>query len=185
MSIRSIKAQIIDNIIVRGTFDGGLQRSRVYLDGESTPEQRKAFRHYLFRELRDLLEDILEREHYIDNDHYRTITTFARTVSRHPEFRHFLVDHTLRIGTAQKLINLYWKMNWLLKPNFPLPIHCPFDSIIIRELDRSVQHIRWTQFNAIDDYKKLVRAARVAAGNRSIAEWELERYSTRTIPDME
>jgi hypothetical protein len=185
VSIRSIKAQIIDNIIIRSTFDGGLQRSRLYSDGQSTPEQRKAFRHYLSRELHDLLESIIARERYSDNDHYRKIVAFAHKVSQHEVYRHYLVDYRLRIGCTQKLINLYWKMNWLSKRHFPPPIHCPFDSIIIQELDASVQHIRWTQFDTIDKYKQLVQAARTAAGDRSIALWELERYGMRTIPDME
>jgi hypothetical protein len=185
MTIRSIKAQIIDNIIVRGTFDGALQRSRVYLDDQSTPAQRKVFRHYLSRELDELLRDILGRKRYLDDDHCRVIVGFANKVSGHRAYQNYLMGRRLRIGTAQKLINLYWKMNWLLKPRFPPPIHCPFDSIIIKELDSSVHHIRWTKFDTIEAYKKLVQAARDAAGRRSIAEWELETYGTRTIPDGE
>ncbi len=185
MSIRKTKEQIIGDIAIQLTFDGGLRRSRVYIEKQSTPNKRKEFRHYLRKELRNLMEGILDRENYSDNDHYRTIVAFSVAVSRHSKYRHFLAGNALRIGTAQKLINLYWKMNWVLKPKFPQPIHCPFDSIIIKKLDRSVHHIHWTQFEDINDYKKLVEAARKKAGALSIAEWELETYKMRTIPDRE
>jgi hypothetical protein len=76
-------------------------------------------------------------------------------------------------------------MNWLLKPGTRQPLHCPFDSIIIRELNRSVHDIRWTQFDDIDDYKRLVAATRQKSGRKSIAEWELATYRQKTIPDLE
>lgn len=185
MSIQSIKRSIIHSIVVRGTLDGALQRNRVYKKKKTTTGQRKAFREYLARELERLLQSILSKQNYTDKDHYLAISRFADKVSRHQTYRHYLDGSRLKIGTAQKLINLYWKMNWLLKPGIKPPLHCPFDSIIIRELDHSVHDIRWTQFDDIDDYKLLVAASRQKSGRKSIAEWELDTYRQKTIPDLE
>ena len=56
------------------------------------------------------------------------------------------------------------------------PIHCPFDSVIVRKLPKNVQ-VRWTQFDTIEEYKTLVKAAKKMAGkNRTLAEWEMYIY---------
>jgi len=54
-----------------------------------------------------------------------------------------------------------------------MPPHCPFDSIIIGCFPEFTG-MNWTQLDNIDDYKKLVKAARDAAQSETIAEWELE-----------
>lgn len=184
MSLRATKRTIIQSIISRGTLDGALQRNRIYKPHATTAAQRKAFRSYLAQELESLLQGILRNKEYTDRDHYRVIAAFANKISRHKTFRTCLVKGRLQIGTAQKLINLHWKMSWLLKPGIKAPLHCPFDSIIIRELGPAVQDIRWTKCDDIRDYKRLVAAARQKSGTRSLAEWELDTYRKRTIPDI-
>lgn len=68
-------------------------------------------------------------------------------------------------------------MCWLLKPGVRVPLHCPFDGIIIKELDKSVHHIKRTKMVDIEQYKALVSAAREIAGSRNTtAAWELEAY---------
>jgi hypothetical protein len=185
MSIQSIKKDIIHSIAVRGTLDGALQRNSIYKKNKTTNTQRKQFREYLSQELERLLQRILSKKKYTDADHFRTIAAFSDKASRHKIFRTYLVRNRLKIGTAQKLINLYWKMNWLLKPAIKLPLHCPFDCIIIRELDNSVRDIRWTLSDKMDDYKRLVAAARAKSGGKSIFEWELKTYGERTLPSTE
>jgi len=37
----------------------------------------------------------------------------------------------------------------------------------------------WTQLDSVDTYKMLVEKARGLAGNKSIAEWELDVFSRR------
>jgi hypothetical protein len=76
-------------------------------------------------------------------------------------------------------------MSWLLKPKIKVPLHCPFDNIIIKELDKSVHHIKWTQLDKIEDYKNLVdEVRRKVSGRKSIAEWELETYGLNTVPNF-
>lgn len=185
MSVRSIKKRIIENIIIRGTLDGALSRNHIY--GEKvTPNERREFRIFLSKELLIMLNDVLSKEDYNDRDHYRIITAFSNKISRDRRFKRCLANGRLRIGTSQKLINLYWKMNWLFKPGIKVPLHCPFDSIIIRKLDRSVHHIKWTKSDEITEYKTLVAEARKKLpSGKSIAEWELETYGSDTIPNIE
>jgi hypothetical protein len=87
-----------------------------------------------------------------------------------------LYKKKFRIGNAQKFLNLYWKVAWLSKKASIKPIHCPFDSIIMRKLPKNVR-VRWTQFDTIEEYKTLVKAANETAGkNRTIADREMEIY---------
>ncbi len=57
-----------------------------------------------------------------------------------------------------------------------MPLHCPFDSIIISHLPEC-KALNWTTIDSIDDYKKLVDAAVKKAQDKPIAEWELEIWS--------
>ena len=86
-----------------------------------------------------------------------------------------------RIGIAQKLINLYWKYSWILKPNISTPIHCPFDSIVINDIIafKEREKVNWTEFDEEDDvYLELVERAKQFSGDKysSIAEMELVEY---------
>jgi len=185
MNLSATKAKIIKNIVVSGTLQGALSRNSIY-DKNATMTERKEFREFLSKELPVVLNGILSKAVYNDNDHYRTVVAFSNKISRNKKIQKCLLNGRLRIGTSQKLINLYWKMSWLLLPKVKSPIHCPFDRIIIRELDRSVHHINWTQSDKIEDYKYLVSEARKKVSGRiTIAEWELETYGLNTIVDIE
>src|SRR5690606_24374103 len=113
--------------------------------------------------------------------HYKTIEKFATDVSK--KHGKILKSNRFRIGTAQKFINLYWKLAWLSGKISTLPIHCPFDSIIINHLPGNVR-ASWTRMDSIEKYKKWVSAARMKANNgntkatnaKKLAEWELEIY---------
>ena len=121
------------------------------------------------------LEEIIQNKEYSDNHHYATIVKFSKEVSK--DYKHCLKNEVLNIGTAQKLINLFWKMSWLLQKGIPEPIHCPFDGIIIKRLSKDVRDVKWTNMSSIQDYKKLVSAVRAIAGESTIAEWELINYN--------
>lgn len=87
-------------------------------------------------------------------------------------FSHCLQNRRFRIGIAQKALNLYLKYLWCVGL-IPIPPHCPFDSIIIGHLPEC-KHLNWTAIDSIDDYQKLVNAARKKIDDKPIAEWELE-----------
>jgi hypothetical protein len=179
---KQTRDKIIDNIIVTSTLRGALTRNHIYKKSANEYDKQQ-FRYFLGKQLALVLNRILGKKFYSEDDHFKTIETFSNNISNNNKFRKYLLKNELRVGTSQKLINLYWKMAWILKPGIKTPIHCPFDGIIIKELNSSVRNIRWTQLNDIKEYVKLVLAANEIKGRKSIAEWELKTYGNKTIPD--
>lgn len=173
MGNKKIREKVIGGMVIRLTFDGGFQRSKIYRPNVSDAK-RKEFRAYLISELPKILLNIQRRKRYNDGDHCKMIKKFSSNVTN--RFDKILYKRKFRIGNAQKFLNLYWKVAWLSKQTSIKPIHCPFDSIIMRRLPKNVR-IPWTQFDTIEEYKILVEAAKETAGtNRAIADWEMEIY---------
>ena len=173
MAINETKKTARESIFLRLTIDGAFQRSKIYEKNVSDASRRE-FRKFIGELLHKTLTEIQRRERYTDNDHYSTIEKVSKVVTN--KYSIMLNENRLRIGNAQKFVNLYWKVCWLLQPKISIPIHCPFDSIVIRHLGKDVQKIAWTKFQSLKDYIKLVEAGKVAAGAKNIAEWELEIY---------
>jgi hypothetical protein len=163
------------NLAVFLTYDGVFPRSYLYSANVSN-ESKRTFKDTIAEKLFGYLQQMLDipYEDYNLETHLCFIRDFADEVSR--EFSTLLSGGQLRIGTAQKFVNLFWKINWLLFENVREPIHCPFDSIIIAKLGTTVRHLRWTNFNTLHDYTLLVNAAQERAGDLSIAQWELAEY---------
>jgi hypothetical protein len=59
----------------------------------------------------------------------------------------------------------------------PLPPHCPFDRTIIGDLP-DYDGINLTTLGTVEDYERLVTAARAEAGTPPLAQWELETYTS-------
>lgn len=173
MTNTNIKHAATEGILVRLTFDGAFQRANIYRRNLQS-FQKKKFRNSIALLLSKYLKQIRNRKKYKDEDHYETIVKFSKEVTG--KHRQILRGKKMRIGNAQKFLNLYWKVCWLLKKGTSKPIHCPFDSIIMKKLPRKVR-VSWTQFDTIEEYKTLVNAVQLKIGkNKSIADWELEIY---------
>lgn len=175
--MEELKKKMVKALIARVTSDGTFQRSKIYakqFQGDKNVKERAQLRGFLFQELDMMMPMIMANK---DSDiHGLYIQQFSDHISN-CTFNNYLLDERFRIGTAQKLINLYWKLSWILLPDYPKPLHCPFDSIIIQKLDKSVSHIRWTSMDSLNDYMRLVKAAEKAAGDLDlIAEWEMDMY---------
>ncbi|MEP7377401.1 MAG: hypothetical protein ABI675_28620 [Chitinophagaceae bacterium] len=173
MTSKEIKANVIGGMVIRLTFDGGFQRSKIYKPNVSDAK-RKEFRAFLTSELPKILLAIERRKKYNDRDHCKMIEKFSSNVSC--RFSTIIHKKKFRIGNAQKFLNLYWKVAWLSKTTSLKPIHCPFDSIIMKKLPKNVR-VSWTQFDTIEEYKALVKAAKETGGkHRTIADWEMKIY---------
>lgn len=159
---------------LRLTFDGSFQRANVYKKNVSS-EDHMILKNDLSQLLSETLNKIIKRKKYTDKDHFKTLERFSKVItSRHSKI---LYGGKLRIGSAQKMLNLYWKVSWLIKPKINTPIHCPFDSIIIKKLGPEVRHLKWTKVKRLEEYEALVKAAKKVSGkDESIAEWELRIY---------
>ena len=173
MEFSKMRAEAIDDIIEKLTFDGAFKRAGIYAKSVEDFEKNK-FRKSIMKQLKEMLEKPFLEKVYNDENHYKIIEEFCNNMTA--KHTSILKDGRLRIGNAQKLVNVYWKCNWLLKENIQEPIHCPFDSIIIKQLDKSLHNKRWTQIKEIYDYQLLVKTAREKAKEQglSLAKWELK-----------
>lgn len=176
MSATSLKAKndLIRNIVFGISRSGAFQRNKIY-NGNLTAKLSKSFNVYLKNKLSEVLTEIKTKENYSEDNHYETLKQFVKDVSK--ANKHFLHEGKITLGTAQKLVNLYWKMSWLLQENVPEPIHCPFDGIIIKGLGKSVSHFKWTKLDKMKEYKQLVAAAKEKSGVDTLANWELIHYN--------
>lgn len=181
MSNNQLREQVIEDIVVRLTLDGAFPHGYIYAKSLVTVHEKKVFRRVIAKTLADTLNNILSKADYNDENHYLTIQEFSVTISN--KYGKILNDGRLRIGVAQKLVNLYWKYSWLLKKDIRRPIHCPFDRFVIGMLPGMTNKISWTGTDDINDYKALVDACyRMVAGHNpetSIAEWELKEYYSK------
>ena len=158
------------------TVAATMQRNKVYADA-TTEADRLDFRVALRKQL-DLLTP-----HYgtrvSDEKHEEYISSMADALSRSHEG--VLVDGRLRIGTAQKALNLWLKYLWC-SDFLPIePPHCPFDRIIIQgHLPPEVHPIHWTTSDSLSEYRELWMAAKKLANVKSlsIAQWELDAYGS-------
>ena len=84
-----------------------------------------------------------------------------------------------RIGRAQKALNLYlkylWAFGWI-----PPPPHCPFDSVVLRELSLPKKHdIPWTKMDDVDVYRAWIEAAKRKAKTCGLClpRWEVKTWN--------
>lgn len=127
--------------------------------------------------LRKKLEDMASRygERIGNATHLDNICEIADNMTS--RFSDLLQNGLFRIGIAQKGLNLYLKYLWCVG-EIPEPPHCPFDSVIIAHLPPKLR-LNWTEIGTIQEYEQLINAARIVAGNKSLAEWELSAWAPR------
>ncbi len=146
---------------------GALGRSRTYLKPVSE-EDKASFRNVLRMKLDEISENY--RVTISERDHILNITNLSDELTF--QFSHCLNNGRFRIGIAQKALNLYLKYLWCLGL-IARPPHCPFDSIVISHLP-GCYGLNWTSIDSVEEYQKLVAAAKHKADGKPIAEWELE-----------
>lgn len=173
-SIRNGKSLLIENVIFRLSLNAAFQRNKIYKKNVNQSEE-KEFKKYLRALVEKWLSSTISNNSYTDAHHYRAINGFSEKVTK--KFSHILDRNNFSIGTSQKLLNVYWKANWVFKKGVKEPVHCPFDGIIIKSLPGAIKNTKWTNIKTIDEYKSLVKAARSISGDVSLAEWELTLYN--------
>lgn len=173
-SIRLQKSQLIDKVLFRFSLNAAFQRNRIYKKGAKRVVE-KEFKEFLENSLEKWLISTNLKENYGNAHHYRAIASLSKKVTN--KYGNILNRNSFNIGTAQKLINVYWKANWIFKKNVKEPIHCPFDGIIIKRLSGKAKDIKWTKMKKIEEYKLLVNEAKKKSNGGSIARWELVEYN--------
>jgi hypothetical protein len=156
------------------TLMGTVQRGKLY-QKDSTESQRMAFRGALRFELERLAEQY--RGVVSERRHFANIERLAKMLSdKHPKA---LSGKRLRIGSAQKALNLYLKYMWCMG-HIPIPPHCPFDARVLSQVS-DCRDMRWTQLDSVSEYEHIVNCAKAAAGGLPLAEWELRLYNASDL----
>jgi hypothetical protein len=148
------------------TLAGTVQRSGLY-KAKTTEKDRKPFQD----SLRGILEEMAGNyvNSVTEEVHVANIEQLAkRLTEKHPDI---LADGGMRIGLAQKALNLYLKYLWCLG-EIPEPPHCPIDAIVLGKV-KGCETVRWTRMKTIEEYCDVIAKVKVAAADHSLAQWEL------------
>lgn len=160
-------------------WQGASQRNRIFLAGLDYADRR---RQGLQASVRQRVWNLVD-EKYTDpkkpvssEDHTAYICTLADDLTR--EHGACLYQGRMRIGTVQKLLNLFLKYLWCAGM-VPEPPHCPIDSIILRKL--GLAGTLWTTLDSADGYKNIILQAKKTAteNGTSLSQWELKVFSRR------
>lgn len=170
------KRKFLNNEILSSSIFAGLARGRVYKQGTDEDDKIK-FKNTLKYKLKEYCKSYKTK--IKDIEHTKNIKQLSDKMSI--EFGKSLKGNRFRIGTAQKILNLYLKYLWVLG-RIPEPPHCPFDSTVITELGLDPE-IKFTKFDSKKDYEKLVMKAAQKAEDKklSIAQWELKLFNQKLL----
>jgi len=159
------------------SVSGALQHSSTY----ATEDEKD--RDTVRRELRSGLCDLSAKysSEVGEEEHLKNIQGLARHVNM--SCAPFLNGDHLRLGVAQKALNLYLKYLWCVgKIQIPPP-HCPFDNSVINVIGKlklpTGCERRWTLADKLEHYCDWVSAAKEEAKKKdlSLAEWELRAWN--------
>jgi hypothetical protein len=175
-SLSAVQHAFIAEVFFSSAFNATAQRGRLYRPDPSEEQKDK-----LRWALKCRVQEIAKSDAYVkgavsDSHHISTIVQISDDISK--AFPDVLIGGRFRIGSSQKLLNVYLKLLWC-SGAVPEPPHCPYDAIVNRKIKRP--KILWTQLDNVELYKELVTASReVASGNRlTIAHWELKEYGKK------
>ena len=156
---------------------GALGRSKTFIEAASE-DAKSPFRHALREKLKEISRgygSTVEEQEHLSN-----IERLSGDLTA--QFSNCLRAGRFRIGIAQKAMNLYLKYLWCVDL-IPLPPHCPFDAIIIGRLP-NCRDLKWTSIDTIEDYQRLVKAAREKADGETLSEWELKVFNNPRPPKI-
>ncbi len=164
--------EFIEKIILGKTIQAAFQRGEVYAEG--IPRKSRIALHKSIKEELKRMASNYYNNFVSEDDHIKNIEQLSDTITeRHGDI---LKCHKLRIGTAQKLLNVYIKFLWCLG-EINRPHHCPVDRIVLKKIkdDR-----KWTDLKTIENYKDIISKIRdyvVSIEEESIAEWEYKLWN--------
>jgi len=164
------------DIFVNGTINqvtmaAALRRSNTY-EKNATDKQRKKFREGLCLQLEKLAKNY--KSTVSVEDHLQNIKLLQEfSKSYHSSI---LIGGKIKLGVAQKALNLYLKLQWS-QGKVKKPPHCPLDAVIINKLPSKPDYT-WTEMTSLTQYKSLMEKVKkmADADGKSIAEWELVVY---------
>ncbi|MBN2131804.1 MAG: hypothetical protein JW741_20050 [Sedimentisphaerales bacterium] len=166
--LENMNTRFLMKAALSDTLTSSLRRARVYADGV-TDREKQFFKDAFKTQLSSLAKAYANP--VSDHTHVQNIRGFAESLSQ--DFAVILQDSHIRVGVAQKGLNLFLKYLWSLR-QIPEPPHCPIDAIVLREIHYDA---RWTLLDSIELYERIITLCRQAAADQSISQWELELWN--------
>lgn len=163
--------EFIKKIVLRNTIHAAFQRGKVYVEGVTTNDKA-----VVSNSIKQKLEELSASyaNNVTEQQHIENIINLSQTISQNQGDK--LRNQSLRIGTAQKLLNVYIKFLWCLNEANE-PIHCPIDGIVLREIN---DNHNWTELDSIEDYCNIISRIRAIIPNgETIARWEHRLWNER------
>src|SRR5450830_1903142 len=154
------QSRFLDDELFSLTLMATTQRGKLYRENAT-----KAERAALQGALREALAGLTPayQNAVSDSDHVANIDTLRRNLTA--KLGSVLAGGKLRVGSAQKALNLHLKYMWCLR-RIALPPHCPLDSIVLARIP-GCGSVRWTQLDSLNEYRDLISKVRGVAGKES------------------
>lgn len=162
------------------SLNAALGRSTTY-SNEATDPMKNEFRECFRNILKCLGKQYKEKVE--EAEHIKNIECICDTLS--DKHAATLRNGRLRVGIAQKALNLYLKYLWrcgCIKE----PPHCPLDSVVLKMLKRELRQAgerwtpiksKWTEINEMREYMDWIKKIEEVVNECSIAQWELKAFN--------
>ena len=165
-----MKRHFLQLIALSNTQSSSFQRANVYAPKVPAEQQDAFIKEFKSRLI--FLEKVYEQPVSPDQ-HLKNIEEFANSLSN--SFPDVLRDKKMKIGIAQKAVNLYLKFIWCYGW-IPEPPHCPIDRIVLEEAGDDGS---WTKIVSIEEYSEKIKKIESKKGNKSFSEWECELWERK------
>ncbi|MES2001396.1 MAG: hypothetical protein V4444_03695 [Pseudomonadota bacterium] len=163
-----IRNNFLKTVAWQNSWSAAVRRNRLYRAG-AEPDRKEALRELVRLKVEAVCERCRDEE--IGEDQFvDEVNLLACAASR--DFADIL-DHAFNIGTAQKVLSVYLKFNWI----FGLCKMPP-----LAPVDRLIQKIpvSWTKLDSLENYRRIIDLLKAEAKEEPLAEWELRNYQLRT-----
>ena len=155
-------------LALRNALQAAMRHSGTYRR-DALESQKEIFRRNFKKELST--KGDLYQEQITDAQHIRVLEEVSNKLS----IEHGAILHgsRLRLGIAQKALNLYLKFLWCLDSSRATPPHCPIDRMILQSAG---VYENWTELDSIEKYSDWIEQLRSTAAQAHyscLSEWEL------------
>ena len=163
------------------SFQGMAQRGNLYKK-ESNSADREAWRKKLEAAVMDL--PVGNVPEMADEAYLALLIGLQSEVNAWKEFDNLLAEGGWRVGSVQKLVNLWLKYLWCAGFLKSPPPHFPVDRIMLQHIP-NMKNVSWTkmkswqaddQTNGIVSYMSIINGARVVSAGEPLALWELRNW---------